>query len=245
MDLPRSVFTGGIRTVVDRRLNAVPRADRRLLSVAAIAGRQLNLLVLNRIMRQRHPDLGHKSFEEWLTTCATAAVLAVKDQEWYFAHDKLREGLLINLPLDFRQELHGQIGQAIEEVYENRQPYLAALAYHWGEDGLAAICDRRQGMCVGLALWNGRAFGFLLAYVAGFCLVWGTAMAVIDVDRSMAYLLPYLALALAMLNDRVPPQRLYPLVALSMILNLFLGQSWSLPAQAYRMIFIDHTAPLF
>ena len=96
-----------------------------------------------------------------------------------------------------------------------------------------------------VALWNGRAFGFLLAYVAGFCLVWGTAMAVIDVDRSMAYLLPYLALALAMLNDRVPPQRLYPLVALSMILNLFLGQSWSLPAQAYRMIFIDHTAPLF
>jgi len=28
-------------------------------------------------------------------------------------------------------------------------------AYRWGEDGLAAICDRRQGMCLGLALWNG------------------------------------------------------------------------------------------
>jgi hypothetical protein len=39
-------------------------------------------------------------------------------------------------------------------------------AYRWGEDGLAAVCDRRQGMCLGLALWNGvdpilkeRAFG--------------------------------------------------------------------------------------
>jgi hypothetical protein len=31
-----------------------------------------------------------------------------------------------------------------------------STAYRWGEDGLAAICDRRQGMCVGLALWNGR-----------------------------------------------------------------------------------------
>src|SRR6478752_9303902 len=28
-------------------------------------------------------------------------------------------------------------------------------AYRWGEDGLAAICDRRQGMCLGVALWNG------------------------------------------------------------------------------------------
>jgi len=27
-------------------------------------------------------------------------------------------------------------------------------AYPWGEDGLAAICDRWQHLCVGLALWN-------------------------------------------------------------------------------------------
>ncbi|MBA3240525.1 MAG: glucosidase, partial [Acidobacteria bacterium] len=29
-------------------------------------------------------------------------------------------------------------------------------AYRWGEDGLAAICDRYQLMCFSLALWNGR-----------------------------------------------------------------------------------------
>ncbi|MCB0324387.1 MAG: hypothetical protein KDD69_12475 [Bdellovibrionales bacterium] len=28
-------------------------------------------------------------------------------------------------------------------------------AYRWGEDGLAAICDRYQSMVLGLALWNG------------------------------------------------------------------------------------------
>ena len=27
--------------------------------------------------------------------------------------------------------------------------------YRWGEDALAGICDRRQGMAMGLALWNG------------------------------------------------------------------------------------------
>ena len=28
-------------------------------------------------------------------------------------------------------------------------------AYRWGEDGLAAICDRWQHLCFGIALWNG------------------------------------------------------------------------------------------
>ncbi len=29
-------------------------------------------------------------------------------------------------------------------------------AYRWNEDGLAAICDRNQILCLGLALWNGQ-----------------------------------------------------------------------------------------
>jgi hypothetical protein len=29
-------------------------------------------------------------------------------------------------------------------------------AYRWGEDGLAAVCDRYQVLCFALALWNGR-----------------------------------------------------------------------------------------
>jgi Glycosyl hydrolase family 63 C-terminal domain len=31
-----------------------------------------------------------------------------------------------------------------------------ARAYRWGEDGIAAICDRHQLICLGLAMWNGR-----------------------------------------------------------------------------------------
>ncbi|MBI1356270.1 MAG: glucosidase [Acidobacteria bacterium] len=29
-------------------------------------------------------------------------------------------------------------------------------AYRWGEDGIGGLCDRRQYICFGLALWNGR-----------------------------------------------------------------------------------------
>ncbi|MBK7553086.1 MAG: hypothetical protein IPI55_00415 [Flavobacteriales bacterium] len=115
---------------------------------------------------------------------------------------------------------------------------------------LAALGRGCEGLLLVLAvfvavLWRSRSFGLLLAYGAGFCLVWGTAIAVIDVDRSMAYLLPYFTLALVVLIDRTESQRLYPLLLLTVVLNLFLGASWSLPAQVYRMIFIDHTLSLF
>jgi hypothetical protein len=29
-------------------------------------------------------------------------------------------------------------------------------AYRWGEDGLGGLCDHKQRLCFGLALWNGK-----------------------------------------------------------------------------------------
>ena len=45
--------------------------------------------------------------------------------------------------------------------YGNAWEYLPhdharSRAYRWNEDGLAAICDRHQYICLGLALWNER-----------------------------------------------------------------------------------------
>ena len=34
--------------------------------------------------------------------------------------------------------------------------HAALRAYRWGEDGLLGICDNRQLLCAGLALWNGQ-----------------------------------------------------------------------------------------
>ncbi len=31
-----------------------------------------------------------------------------------------------------------------------------SLAYRWGEEGIAGVCDERQQLCLALALWNGR-----------------------------------------------------------------------------------------
>src|SRR4026208_1535129 len=52
----------------------------------------------------------------------------------------------------------------VREAYtENGNPWAyfphapaRSRAYRWGEDGLAAICDRYQLLCFALALWNER-----------------------------------------------------------------------------------------
>ena len=29
-------------------------------------------------------------------------------------------------------------------------------AYRWGEDGIAGLCDEKENLCIGIALWNGK-----------------------------------------------------------------------------------------
>src|SRR5262245_23351533 len=36
------------------------------------------------------------------------------------------------------------------------QDQARSRAYHWGEDGLAGLCDEKQRLCFALALWNGK-----------------------------------------------------------------------------------------
>jgi eukaryotic-like serine/threonine-protein kinase len=127
-DLPDHVFTGGLQRLIQRRLNQVPDAERRVLRLAAVGGRALDLPVL----RAAYPDL---NIDDWLTVCSNAAVLNLRDDRWQFSHDKLRLGLLDHLPEKALQELHQQIALAMEAAYVDA-PYRAArLAYHWARAG--------------------------------------------------------------------------------------------------------------
>ena len=77
--------------------------------------------------------------EAWLTVCANAALLIVPDGglRWQFAHDKLREGILLVLGENERRTYHQQIGTALEQVYAgNLSLYYPDLAYHYGQAAL-------------------------------------------------------------------------------------------------------------
>jgi len=126
--LPKQVFAGGIEKVIRRRLDRVAQSARPLLGLAAVAGRQLNLVLIQALAPAVQVD-------NWLAACSNAAVLEVQDGEWRFTHDKLREVILSDLNEDTRRVFHKQVASAIESCYPNDKEYIAALAHHWGEAG--------------------------------------------------------------------------------------------------------------
>lgn len=126
--LPAQVFAGGIQKIVQRRLQHIPENYYPVLQAASVYGRQLNLALL----RAMAPNV---DFNHMLTVCSEAAVLDVQDDNWRFAHDKLREGVLATLSTDAQQILHGKIAQALETLNATQPEQVAALALHYGKAG--------------------------------------------------------------------------------------------------------------
>ncbi len=132
--LPRQVFAGGMQTVVRRRLGRLPDWTLGLLKLAAVSGRQLDLALLEHLLRTGVVTLPG-DLNEWLTTCANAAVLEVSDERWQFAHDKLRAALLDEITVEERPHLHRQVAEAIETVYPDDTSRALLLIDHWHQAG--------------------------------------------------------------------------------------------------------------
>lgn len=127
-ELPESVLTAGIERIIERRIERLPASFQPLLELAATHGRKLDLLVLERASSESF-------FRTFLIECANAAVLESQGSEWRFAHDKLRERILMHLGEDERRQLHRRLGELMEEVYTDaqRDELSPVLAFH---------CDR-------------------------------------------------------------------------------------------------------
>jgi predicted ATPase/tRNA A-37 threonylcarbamoyl transferase component Bud32 len=124
--LPANVFTGGVARIVQRRLAGVPPQHMPLLQAAAIFGRVIDVELIEALDEQI-------AVVDWLTACSNAAVLDVDDNQWRFAHDKLREGVLASLSDHDKRQLHRKVAQTLETLYGDAQTL--ALAHHWGQAG--------------------------------------------------------------------------------------------------------------
>jgi tetratricopeptide (TPR) repeat protein len=135
--LPASVSTRGVTQFIQRRLARVSPEAQPLLRLAAVLGRDLDLKVLEAL------KLGGKMAGDvlpWLRGCADAGVLEVVGDRWRFAHDKLRETLLSQIPAEARPALHEQVAVSLEQTYPGASgygsaAYANALVYHWGQVG--------------------------------------------------------------------------------------------------------------
>jgi len=114
----------GVRLLIARRLGRLSPDARGLLQLAAIAGRRLDIAVLE-------DAWGSGDIENHLRLAADVAILESKGETLEFAHDKLREVLLGEVQSELRVGHHRRVAIAIEAVHGSRADQIAALAYHW------------------------------------------------------------------------------------------------------------------
>jgi tetratricopeptide (TPR) repeat protein len=132
IEVARSLAQNGgwARTGVDSvqilrdRLQQVPPWAQPLLKQAAVAGSALDLRLISHLS-------GEIDLDQWLNECLNALVLEVRDEQWRFAHDLLRETLLSTLAPAEQAALHREVASAIEVLYEDYTSQAFVLAEHW------------------------------------------------------------------------------------------------------------------
>ncbi|MEL6150474.1 MAG: tetratricopeptide repeat protein, partial [Chloroflexota bacterium] len=122
--LPEAVFSGSMRTVIERRLRRLPIDALPMLRLAAVYGRTLDLKILKNI----DPVM---NFDKWLLLCSNAAILEAVGDNWRFAHDRMRDGILDVLDPSQRPKLNEMVADAIERTYPDNKDYALRLMRHW------------------------------------------------------------------------------------------------------------------
>lgn len=122
--LPQNLVYGGLENVIRRRIEHIPTDVHALLRLAAVAGRWIDLRVLHFLAR----DI---NMEEWVHICINVGVVDVMDGRYRFAHDKLRQGILISIPVEDMPDLHRRVAEGIEHVYPDDESYAIILVDHW------------------------------------------------------------------------------------------------------------------
>ncbi|MEM7799964.1 MAG: tetratricopeptide repeat protein, partial [Chloroflexota bacterium] len=128
MALPAGVLTHGMQSLLQRRIQQIPAADQSLLETAAVAGRLVDLSLLAAIA----PQINIRS---WQQRTLDASVLAVRDDQWFFSHDKLRETLINGLEPETERQHHRQIATALETLYPEARRSDQSLLEHWHQAG--------------------------------------------------------------------------------------------------------------
>jgi tetratricopeptide (TPR) repeat protein/tRNA A-37 threonylcarbamoyl transferase component Bud32 len=131
-DLNQRVFAGGMREVIAARLDRLPKNVLPLLQLAAAAGRNLEMAIIQPLNAGLASPV---NVERWLTICTNTAILESIDGQVRFAHDKLRDGLLARLAPDERAAAHRIIAEITEAFYPGDLSRAENLLYHWTQAG--------------------------------------------------------------------------------------------------------------
>ena len=149
----RGILPRGIVDAVHLRLARLTADAIDALRVAAVVGRRHQVRTVAAVLR-RDPEM----VEELLQAGVRAGLLRPDlDGGYAFAHDKVREAVLVDLHEERKRRLHLAIGDALEAEGVSRR-VLPDLAYHFVRAG-----DRRRGVEYSLAAGEDA----LTSYAAG------------------------------------------------------------------------------
>ncbi|MEM7799899.1 MAG: AAA family ATPase, partial [Chloroflexota bacterium] len=129
MDLPHTLLPNGVRDILNRRVEKLPKEARDLILKTAVAGRELDLPLIKVLGKDIDVD------NRWLPQCAEAAILELQNGVWQFSHGKIRDELLNQTTPTRKRQLHEEVALGIEKLYGDVDRYAARLAFHWGEAG--------------------------------------------------------------------------------------------------------------
>jgi len=131
----------GIKEVIGRRLSRLSEACNRVLSVAAVIGREFDATVLEAVA-----DLPQSTLLDALEEAAHAQLVSESQAvsgRFEFLHPLIRETLYNELSSARRVRLHRRVGDAIESLAQNMpNPPLPELAYHFSQTASAGAVDK-------------------------------------------------------------------------------------------------------
>lgn len=121
----------GIRQLIGRRLERLSATTRRLLTIAAVMGREFRLSVIEGLV-----DLDEDAVLDAMDEALTAGIVTEEPGtpgNFSFAHTLIRETLYISITAARRVRLHHRIATALEQQSSSSDSRLAELAYHFGQ----------------------------------------------------------------------------------------------------------------
>ncbi len=146
---PRSeILPVGVRDVVMQRVGRLSRAAQRLLSLAAVVGRQFDAPLL-RIAAGRDADAVAEAIDEWLTrrlvqprpTSSLQPPFSILHSpssilQYDLSHDKIRAVIYDAIDDTRRRSLHQRVAEALEQRPDEQiSDQVGLLAHHWEEAG--------------------------------------------------------------------------------------------------------------
>jgi eukaryotic-like serine/threonine-protein kinase len=132
----------GVRDVVGRRLDRLPKEANKALAVGAAIGRDFDANVLARVM-----EVDRETLEGPLSSAVSAQLLAETAAGGYrFSHALVRETLYEELSAAQRPALHRRIAEALEDLYSSDparlQRRLNEVAHHYLEGAAGGDAEK-------------------------------------------------------------------------------------------------------